>query len=219
MPTFTALTTLSGQAGAEALADAMERLSPPPIGIGTFEIEVLSGEVEHRRERLAEANPAVGVEHPTEHLGVQAGEVEPGLVEFGLATQGQRTAPGQAAGGLEPDGQVRARTVGLQRGVFEFEHRRSRRHGRGLHAQVEIEPQGRYFSVLVDMLRSWACWAEQTGAWPPGLRTPAFGFLEWARETAHQLDDNHTMTRDEFFGSFTTGFGVRAVKPEAERPA
>ena len=84
---------------------------------------------------------------------------------------------------------------------------------------VELEPQGRYFSVLVDMLRAWACWAEQTGAWPPGLRTPAFGFLEWARETAHQLDDNHAMTRDEFFGSFTTGFGVRAVKPGPERDA
>jgi SAM-dependent methyltransferase len=79
-------------------------------------------------------------------------------------------------------------------------------------AHVEIEPQGRYFSVLADMLRAWACWAEETGSWPPGLRTPAFGFLEWARETAHQLDDNHAMTRDEFFGSFTTGFGVRAVR-------
>ncbi len=82
-------------------------------------------------------------------------------------------------------------------------------------AQVEIEPQGRYFSVLADMLRAWACWAEETGSWPPGLRTPAFGFLEWARETAHQLDDNHTMTRDAFFGSFTTGFGVRAVRQAA----
>ena len=79
--------------------------------------------------------------------------------------------------------------------------------------EIEIEPQGRYFSVLADMLRAWACWAEQTGAWPPGLRGPAFGFLEWARQTAHHLDDNHTMTRDEFFASYTTGFGVRAVKP------
>lgn len=85
--------------------------------------------------------------------------------------------------------------------------------------RVEIEPQGRYFSVLVDMLRAWACWAEQTGAWPPGLRTPAFGFLEWARETAHQLDDNHAMTRDEFFGSFTTGFGVCAVRAGGGRDA
>ena len=79
---------------------------------------------------------------------------------------------------------------------------------------VEIEPQGRYFSVLVDMLRAWACWAEQTGAWPPGIRQPAMGFLTWARETAAALDDDHAMTRHEFFGSFTTGFGVRAIKAE-----
>lgn len=79
-------------------------------------------------------------------------------------------------------------------------------------APIEIEPQGRYFSVLVDMLRAWACWAEQTGAWPPGIRQPAFGFLAWARETAHALDDNHAMTTHEFFGSFTTGFGIWAVK-------
>ncbi len=43
MPTFTALTTLQGQTGAEALADALEGLSPEPIGIGTFEVEDGSG--------------------------------------------------------------------------------------------------------------------------------------------------------------------------------
>ncbi len=79
---------------------------------------------------------------------------------------------------------------------------------------IEIEPQGRYFSVLADMFRAWACHAEETGCWPPGLRTPALSLLAWARETAHSLDDGHTMTADNFFGSFTTGFGVRAVKGE-----
>ncbi|WP_324751792.1 50S ribosomal protein L11 methyltransferase [Roseovarius sp. Pro17] len=43
MPTFTALTTLQGQTGAEALADALEDLMPEPIGIGTFEVEDGSG--------------------------------------------------------------------------------------------------------------------------------------------------------------------------------
>lgn len=43
MPTYTALTTLQGQTGAEALADAMEDLTPEPMGIGTFEIEDGSG--------------------------------------------------------------------------------------------------------------------------------------------------------------------------------
>ncbi|MEX5577330.1 50S ribosomal protein L11 methyltransferase [Pseudophaeobacter sp. A-200-2] len=43
MPTFTALTTLTGKAKAEALGDAMERLTPEPTGIGVFEVEDGSG--------------------------------------------------------------------------------------------------------------------------------------------------------------------------------
>ncbi len=43
MPTFTALTTLSGKAAAEKLGEAMERLNPEPTGIGVFELEDGSG--------------------------------------------------------------------------------------------------------------------------------------------------------------------------------
>ena len=43
MPTFSALTTLSGEATARALAAAMERMMPEPIGVGVFEIEDGSG--------------------------------------------------------------------------------------------------------------------------------------------------------------------------------
>ncbi|MBV1867980.1 MAG: 50S ribosomal protein L11 methyltransferase [Marinosulfonomonas sp.] len=43
MTTFTALTTLTGRAAAEALGAAMERLIPEPTGIGVFEIEDGSG--------------------------------------------------------------------------------------------------------------------------------------------------------------------------------
>ena len=43
MPTFTALTTLTGKAQAEALGEAMERLIPEPTGIGVFEVEDDSG--------------------------------------------------------------------------------------------------------------------------------------------------------------------------------
>ncbi|MFV0332623.1 MAG: 50S ribosomal protein L11 methyltransferase [Tropicimonas sp.] len=43
MPTFTALTTLPGKEGAEALGAAMEALNPEPSGIGVFEIEDGSG--------------------------------------------------------------------------------------------------------------------------------------------------------------------------------
>ncbi len=43
MPTFTALTTLTGKSQAEALGAAMERLQPEPTGIGVFEVEDGSG--------------------------------------------------------------------------------------------------------------------------------------------------------------------------------
>jgi len=39
MATFTALTTLSGQDAAERLAEALERLTPAPTGVGILEIE------------------------------------------------------------------------------------------------------------------------------------------------------------------------------------
>lgn len=43
MPTFTALTTLSDRAAAQALAVALEDLDPEPAGIGAFEMEDGSG--------------------------------------------------------------------------------------------------------------------------------------------------------------------------------
>lgn len=43
MTTFTALTTLTAKAQAEALGEAMERLNPEPTGIGVFEMEDGSG--------------------------------------------------------------------------------------------------------------------------------------------------------------------------------
>ncbi len=46
MPTFTALTTLPGKDPAEALALALEDLSPEPYGVGVFEIEDGSGQWE-----------------------------------------------------------------------------------------------------------------------------------------------------------------------------
>jgi ribosomal protein L11 methyltransferase len=43
MPTYSALTTLTGEPAARALAAAMERMTPEPIGVGVFEIEDGSG--------------------------------------------------------------------------------------------------------------------------------------------------------------------------------
>lgn len=43
MPTYTALTTLTGKTAAEKLGAAMENLDPEPTGVGVFEIEDGSG--------------------------------------------------------------------------------------------------------------------------------------------------------------------------------
>ena len=43
MPTFTALTTLTGEDAANALAEALEKMNPEPTGVGVFEIEDDSG--------------------------------------------------------------------------------------------------------------------------------------------------------------------------------
>lgn len=43
MPTFTALTTLTGKKAADGLGEAMERLEPEPTGVGVFEVEDGSG--------------------------------------------------------------------------------------------------------------------------------------------------------------------------------
>lgn len=43
MPTFTALTTLPGEDAANAMAEALEKMTPEPTGVGVFEIEDNSG--------------------------------------------------------------------------------------------------------------------------------------------------------------------------------
>ncbi len=43
MPTFTALTTLIGEDAANAMAQALEKMTPEPVGVGVFEIEDDSG--------------------------------------------------------------------------------------------------------------------------------------------------------------------------------
>lgn len=43
MTAYSALTTLDGEAAAQALGEALERLTPEPVGIGVFEVEDGSG--------------------------------------------------------------------------------------------------------------------------------------------------------------------------------
>ena len=59
MPTFTALTTLPGEAMAQALAAALEKMDPEPTGVGVFEIEDDSGLWEVGGYFLEQPNAAV----------------------------------------------------------------------------------------------------------------------------------------------------------------
>ena len=42
MTTFTALTTVDGKEAAYALSEAMERMDPEPLGVGVFELFLLT---------------------------------------------------------------------------------------------------------------------------------------------------------------------------------
>ena len=59
MPTFSALTTLSGEDEAEALGEALEKMDPAPEGVGVFEIEDGSGLWEVGAYFLEQPNTAV----------------------------------------------------------------------------------------------------------------------------------------------------------------
>ena len=43
MPTYSALTTVTGEARANAISQSLEQLEPKPVGVGVFEIEDDSG--------------------------------------------------------------------------------------------------------------------------------------------------------------------------------
>lgn len=80
------------------------------------------------------------------------------------------------------------------------------------YSEAVIEPQGMYLSVLADLLRAWACNLEERSAFYPGLRKPAFKFVQWVRETALEHEGKGHWSPGSFYANFTTGYGVRAVK-------
>jgi SAM-dependent methyltransferase len=84
---------------------------------------------------------------------------------------------------------------------------------------VEIEKQGLFWSVLVDMLRGLAYQMAKEGrprsAW---LRRLVVKLTGWGRQRALTWDAQSEDRRDPFLSSFTTGFGIRATKLSEERP-
>ncbi len=75
MPTFTALTTSSGKSQAEALGEALERLSPEPTGVGVFEEQDDSG-IWQVAAYFTESPDAAGLAVLAAAFGVEAFAVE-----------------------------------------------------------------------------------------------------------------------------------------------
>lgn len=81
----------------------------------------------------------------------------------------------------------------------------------------EIEKQGLFWSVLVDLLRGLAQQMASEGRLSARLiRTLIVHCLGWGRRRALSWDMRPENSDHPFFGRFTTGFGIRAVKPLSE---
>lgn len=75
---------------------------------------------------------------------------------------------------------------------------------------IEIEKQGLFWSVLVDMIRAW--WYELYKAGRLRFRNIAVRFMARAKRLVVKWDALPETQQSPFFSSFTTGFGIRAQK-------
>ena len=75
---------------------------------------------------------------------------------------------------------------------------------------INIEKQGLFWSVLVDMIRAW--WYELYKADKLRFTKIAIHLLARAKRSAVKWDALQETQSDSFFSSFTTGFGIRAQK-------
>ena len=78
-------------------------------------------------------------------------------------------------------------------------------------SEFEIERQGHFWCVLADMIRSHIAQNLQTGrfCWPLGRRLTPKLVTRFERKA---ISRDARAAGDPFYASFTTGFGVRAVK-------
>jgi SAM-dependent methyltransferase len=84
-------------------------------------------------------------------------------------------------------------------------------------AGVEIEKQGLFWGVLMDMLRELAYQMMRENrpksAW---ARCLVVKLIDWGRRAALARDTRSTNCEHPFFSSFTTGFGIVAAKKSPE---
>lgn len=80
-------------------------------------------------------------------------------------------------------------------------------------ASILIERQGLFWSVVVDMVRSWANESAKSGRpRSPWLRRQVVRMIGRAKRLAVAWDTQPDSVAHPFFTSFTTGFGVVAIK-------
>lgn len=75
---------------------------------------------------------------------------------------------------------------------------------------IEIKKQGLFWSVLVDMIRSW--WYDLDISSKLSFRKTTICIMKTAKKLAVQWDAQAEMQTHPFFSSFTTGFGIRSQK-------
>lgn len=81
-------------------------------------------------------------------------------------------------------------------------------------ADIVIERQGLFWSVMVDMLRGWAHeHAKQGRPRSDWLRRQLAKVIAKGKRMALAWEAEPGRDTHPFFGSFTTGFGIRAVRP------
>lgn len=81
-------------------------------------------------------------------------------------------------------------------------------------ANIQIEKQGYFWSVLADMIRSWVYERAKVGRpRPKAVRYLLAKLVGWGRHQALKRDALPGYKTDRFYSSFTTGFGIRCTTP------
>ena len=79
-------------------------------------------------------------------------------------------------------------------------------------SEIEIEPQGLFFSTMADLLRDWAMFTEDRQSFIPGIKEGALLALQSFREFALKIEELPQTKSHPFYPSLSTGFGIKAKK-------
>ncbi len=77
---------------------------------------------------------------------------------------------------------------------------------------ILLERQGMMFSVIAEIARGWAKHLSDSGELGPTAREAAPEFVRFAREQAMAWEARESVAATEYYQSYATGFGVRAVR-------